>query len=127
MLADHFGPERIAIGEAKRITGDVVIRFSGQGQAKFRVQHACDRDGEPDDLSWCDVSAISNRDIEQKRAIDKDGAVRGPLVGFVNGTHEAVYRHHKAAWLRVVTDDEGDKELLRRCEAYSLTLRPASP
>ena len=127
MLADHFGPELIELGEPKRITGDIVLCFKGSGEAHFRIQHACDRGGEPDDLSWCDVTLISDRSIDPRSAIDTNGTVRGPLLGIVNGHAEATYRHHTASWIRIIADADDDDEAVERCGAYSVTLRPAPP
>jgi len=127
MLADHFGPEGIELGEAKRITGDTVICFRGEGEACFRVQHACDRSGQPDDLSWCDVTLISDRNIDPHTAVDASGMVKGPLVGPINGYWQATYRHHAASWIRVIPDKDDNEEEAERCGAYCVTLRPAPP
>jgi len=127
MLADHFGPEIIVLGEPKRITGDVVICFRGSVEARFRVQHASDRGGQPDELSWCDVTMLSDRNIDPNAAIDKDGGVCGPLVGKVEAYCEATYRRHSAGWLRIIPDEDNNKEEERRCAAYNVTLRPAPP
>src|SRR5262245_48781278 len=49
------------IGAAQKIeAGATRITFSGAGKARFRLQHARDCNGAPDDLSWCEVSQVSN-------------------------------------------------------------------
>jgi hypothetical protein len=61
--------------DAVKIDSDAVISFRGHGPARFRIQHARDLNGQLDELSWCDCSAMSNADIEPKAAINKDGSV----------------------------------------------------
>lgn len=116
----------------KRITTDVVIKFRGRGPARFRVQHARDAGGMPDDLSWCDVSVMSNRNATDPNAILFDGdqkgvfAVRGVLVDKVDGDVDAFYRRHTAGWLRVIPLDDIDAEARKQCQAYTISIQPVT-
>lgn len=122
----------IELGKPARITSDVVIQFRGDGPARFRIQHARDDGGVPDDISWCDVSGISNRKLSDPHAvlIDHDekkmSAVRTMLVEQIDGDHEAVYRRHSAGWIRVIPFDDDDPKGLEQCQAYTITLKPVT-
>jgi hypothetical protein len=117
----------VELGEARRINSDVVIEFRGQGPAAFRVQHARDEAGVPDELSWCDVSLISDRRLDPARVIDAESMVRGMFVGQLDGDHDAIYRRHRADWIRVLPlEDDDDMEARKRCQAYSIKLFPVT-
>lgn len=124
---DGFG-----LGVPAAIDSDVVIQFRGEGVARFRVQHARDAGGMPDDLSWCDVTSISNRNVEPERMIVVDdrtmrgATVRGWLVGEVNGDFDAVYRRHNAGWLRVLPLDDDDEKEWTKCQAYTISIQKAA-
>jgi hypothetical protein len=115
----------VELGEARRIKGDVVIEFRGHGPASFRVQHARDEAGVPDELSWCDVTLMSDRRLDPRRVVDGESMVRGMFVGQLDGDHDAIYRRHKADWIRVMPDDD-DMEARKRCQAYSIKLFPVT-
>ena len=113
------------LGEAQRITGDARISFRGAGPARFRLEHARDCNGEPDSLSWCEVSQASNgavaRPTEEGLAHGRV-LLNGVLVDVIDGDTEVLYRRHNAGWLRVVAHDQDDEEEVKRCGAYTLTL-----
>lgn len=126
-------PDMVELGKPTRIASDVVIQFRGEGMARFRVQHARDAGGMPDDLSWCDVSALSNRNASPQGMIIIDdktekrgGIVRGLLVDQVNGDQDAFYRRHTAGWIRVLPFDDDNEEERERCQAYSISIRVAT-
>jgi hypothetical protein len=48
------------LGLPHRINSNVRVSFRGAGRARFRLQHTGTRDGKPDPLGWCEVSAVSN-------------------------------------------------------------------
>lgn len=106
-----------------RIDGDVLIRFCGVGRARFRLQHAADRDGVPDDLGWCDISAVSNRRNAPEAAIDHDHGVRAVLVDQVNGEATVFYRRFTASWLRILPHYE-DEEAREQCSRYRISMEP---
>jgi hypothetical protein len=119
------------LGVPVRITGNTRISFRGSGRARFRLQHAgSTHDGEPDALSWCEVSAMSDARLAEPRdAVDRDGTVRGSvLLDVVNGDLEVLYRRYSADWLRVVPLDEADGELdedaLDACMKYEIRIEP---
>lgn len=123
-----MSPESVELGRPTPITSDVVIQFRGEGPARFRVQHARDAGGMPDDLSWCDVSALSNRNAAPRKMViiddkkeQRGGIVRGVLVDQVDGDQDAFYRRHTAGWLRVIPFDEEDRE---QCQTYSISIYP---
>src|SRR4029077_11717647 len=124
--------DSVELGKPTHITGDVVIQFRGEGKARFRVQHARDAGGMPDDLSWCDVTAISNRNVVPEQMVLKDerkekgATVRGWLVEQINGDYDVAYRRHLASWLRVVPLEDDNEEERRRCQAYSISIRVAA-
>lgn len=117
------GGVHVAVGEALRIDGDVVISFRGAGPARFRVQHTRDADGAPDDLAWCDCSMMSNADIEPKDAVE-DGMV-AVLVDAIDGDRDIRYRRFKADWLRVLAHDDEDETEREACARYAVTILPA--
>ena len=130
VLFDHgtVTPQRLH-GKAARIA------FNGRGQARFRLQHTRDLDGTPDQLSWCEVSALSNGRVDPARTIDPRSAmVRGLLVDRVDGEAEVIYRRHIADWLRVVPFDGGSEPIELRtppacpcclgCAGYRVTMEP---
>ena len=89
------------------------------------MQHARDCNGEPDDLSWADVTMMSDRRIEPRQALDREGAVRGVMLDYVDGNVERIYRRHTADWMRVVASDDQTEEELERCStAYIVTIGP---
>jgi hypothetical protein len=113
------------LGKPIRITGDVRVAFRGSGRARFRLQHTADRDGEPDELSWCDVSNLSNRDLaDPADAIDANGFVSGFLVDVVDGDLDVLYRRHAANWLRAVPLDEDDAANTEACTRYAIAVEP---
>jgi len=124
-LIDWFSASRLRLGEAKPISGDVVISFRGKGAAQFRVQHARDRKGIPDELSWADVTRMSDRTVEPRAVIDRGHIVHGLFVDHVNGDRDAFYRRHKASWIRVIANED-NPDSLKRCRAYTITMRPAA-
>lgn len=125
-LFSWFPRQRLRLGEARRLSGDVVISFCGTGEARFRVQHTRDRFGKPDELGWCDVSALSDSRLNQFAAYDKgEHLVRGLFVDVIKGDREAIYRHYKAAWLRVIPAED-DAATRKQCAAYAISLRPAA-
>ena len=129
MTDQTMSPDAVELGKPTHIDGDVVIQFRGEGLARFRVQHARDAGGMPDDLSWCDVSAISNRNIQPEKMVVIDdrktrgSTVRGWLVDQVNGDIDVGYRRHLASWLRVLPFEDDNDEELKRCQAYSISIR----
>src|SRR3954454_1812279 len=107
------------------LAGDgAVIRFEGVGRARFRLQHARDRHGKPDRMSWADVSNLSNGEIPESQAIDPASAMvrGGVLADFVDGDTMVVYRRHRAEWLRVLPFDHHDKANILACRAYVVSL-----
>jgi hypothetical protein len=113
------------LGVPHRITGNVRVSFRGAGRARFRLQHTADRNGEPEALSWCEVSAMSDARLADPRdAVDGDGMVRGVLVNFVDGDLELLYRRHTADWLRLIPHDDEDEENIERCARYDITVEP---
>lgn len=123
---------QILLGVPVAINSDVMIQFRGEGMARFRVQHARDAGGMPDDLSWCDVTAISNRNVSPQNVVLKDEAeekgatVRGWLVEVINGNYDAVYRRHRANWLRVLPLEDDNEKELEQCLAYTISIRPVT-
>jgi hypothetical protein len=110
------------IGQPVHITGDMRVRFAGAGRARFRLQHAADRNGAPDDLSWTDVTLVSG--LNPERAFNvKDLSVRGFLVEWIEDQAEIFYRRHTASWLRVVPFDD-DKEAVRQCKSFRVSMVP---
>ena len=103
------------LGEPQRIGGDVRVRFRGEGPARFRLQHAGDLGGEPNELTWCDVSNVGPSDEV------RNGEIRSVLVGRIEGDTEVIYRHHTADWLRVVAEDEREEEA---CRQFTLEVEP---
>jgi len=102
-------------GKAARIV------FRGQGAARFRLQHTRDLDGVPDELSWCEVSNLSNgRVVDPVTLVDKvAGTVRGGfLVDQVEGDAEVIYRRHIADWLRVLPFEDSDEASEQDCAGY---------
>ncbi|WP_027584027.1 hypothetical protein [Bradyrhizobium sp. Ai1a-2] len=116
----------VALGEAVRIEGDALISFRGSGPAQFRIQHTRDDGGQPDDLTWCDVSQICNGDIADPRtAVGKDSMVP-LLVDTIDGDRDIRYRRYKADWLRVLPLDDDDEEMRERCARYAIVIGPPS-
>lgn len=115
------------LGEPRKIEGDVLISFRGQGRARFRVQHGRDDNGEPDDLTWCDVSLISHAKVDDpKKVVNREGLVP-VLLDIVDGDLDVPYRRHKADWLRVLPVDEQDEEARDRCKQYKISITPVQP
>jgi hypothetical protein len=99
------------------------ISFTGEGRARFRLQHTRDRNGEPDDLAWADVTLVSDATRTPKAAINGgDSTVSGVLVDWVEGEQKVFYRRYRAEWIRVVPHDEEDEEALKQCAAFSVTM-----
>ena len=120
VLFDHgtVTPQPVT-GKAARIV------FRGQGAARFKLQHTRDLDGTPDDLSWCDVSNLSNgRVVDPVNLVDKvAGTVRGGfLVDQVEGDAEVIYRRHIADWIRVLPFEDNDKASEQDCVDYVVSL-----
>ena len=105
------------LGEPYRIEGDVRVSFRGQGKARFRLQHARDMNGQPDDLSWCDVSTLSGRE----KPWAQHGMEYTTLVDTVHGDVDLEYHRFKADWLRVVPHDDDEAE---PCSQYSFNVSP---
>lgn len=129
----------IRLDEPERIDGDVTLKLTGSGKARFRFQHTRDCDGQPDSLSWSDVTVMSHRflpdpeSVVVSEAIDKDrkgsGSVRGVVLDMVDGDVEIPYRRHTASWIRVVpfltyNDPETDREVTESCSRYRISLEP---
>jgi hypothetical protein len=108
----------VALGEPRRVRGDVVIGFRGAGRARFRVSHARDSQGEPDPFTWFDVSRVNDRSIAPEQAIRAN--VAELLVDSVEGDCEFGYRRIAHDWLRVLPLDEEDKEAVAACRAYAV-------
>jgi hypothetical protein len=101
------------------------IVFRGEGAARFRLQHTRDLDGTPDELSWCDVSNLSNgRAADPVALVDKvAGTVRGGfLVDQVHGDAEVLYRKHIADWLRVLPFEDPNEESETQCLPYVVSV-----
>jgi len=122
-LLHRLSRQRLALGEARRLNGDVVVSFRGHGPAQFRVQHTSDHHGKPYEFGWCDVSVMSDARFDPRSVVDNEHIVRGLFVDRINGDRDALYRHYKAAWLRVIPFDDS-KEVRRACAAYTVSLRP---
>ena len=103
------------LGDPHRVGGNVRVIFRGDGPARFRLQHAGDLGGEPDELTWCDVSNAGPADEL------KNGEIRSVLVGRIEGDTEVIYRRHTAEWLRVVPEEDSEAEACRR---YNLEVVP---
>jgi hypothetical protein len=121
------------LGVPVHITGNVRIAFRGSGRARFRLQHTGSRDGQPDDLMWCEVSNLSNAALASPTdALDSDGVtvIGGVLVDVVDGDLEVLYRRHTADWLRVVPLDgatgeiEDDPDNFTACLKYEISIEP---
>lgn len=109
----------------RKISGTLTrIAFHGEGEARFVLQHTRDEDGKPDELSWVDVSGMSDGSIDQQDEVtgfDYKGApkrwlayVRRPvLVDRVNGNVDVLYRRHIAEWLRVIPMEESGAVMVR--------------
>jgi hypothetical protein len=121
--------DKVLLGVPVAIRGDVVIQFRGQGLARFRVQHARDEGGAPDELSWCDVTAISNRNVSPDDVVlvdhkeERGATVRGWLVEVINGDYDATYRRHSADWIRILPLEDDNEKELEACLAYSISIR----
>ena len=114
----------LALGEAVRIEGNVTISFRGCGRARFRIQHTRDLDGEPDAVTWCDVSQICNADVaDPMTAVGSDSMVP-LLVDTIDSDHDVRYRRYKADWLRVLPLDD-DEAAIEACARYAITIAPA--
>lgn len=101
----------------------VPIRFSGQGRARFRLQHTADRHGQPDDLLWADVTSVCDARQRPRDALNTgDHTIGGVLVDWIEGEAIVFYRRFRAKWLRVVPHDEGDDEALALCRAYTVNM-----
>ena len=123
-LLHRLSRDRLALGEARRLSSDVIVSFRGKGAARFRVQHTADYHGKPWEFGWCDVSVMSDARFEPRSMVDSGHIVRGLFVDRITGDRDALYRHYKAAWLRVIPFDDS-KETRRACAAYAISLRPA--
>jgi hypothetical protein len=124
-LLHRLSPHRAVLGQPIRISGEMLtISFRGQGPVRFRVQHAGDEHGEPDELSWCDVSMISNANIDPEAAIGRDHNV-SVLVDQINGDRDIHYRRHRASWMRILANEDQDEEARNRCRHYKIAIKPA--
>ena len=111
------------------------IAFRGEGEARFLLQHTRDLDGVPDEVSWCDVSAMSNGRVDPRTTVDglsengrTLGSVRGgTLIDRVQGELEVFYRRHIADWLRVVPWEgkQGNGGCCHPCASYRVTMEKA--
>lgn len=107
------------------IHGDVyAIRFSGEGEARFRLQHTRDVNGEPDALGWCEVSGLSFP-LATRENMVLDDLVRGLMVDRVSGPVEVSYKRFRAQWIRVIPFDTADKSLVAACKNYRVELEEA--
>lgn len=106
------------------LEGDgAVIRFEGDGRARFRIQHTRDRAGRPDRFGWVDVSNLSNGEMEEDTAVDqRTNLVRGVIADVIEGDTMVVYRRHVAAWLRVLPFDHHDKANIVACRAFVVSM-----
>lgn len=114
--------KRLRLNRPTKINGDVCIRFRGKGRARFRLQHAGGND-EPEEILWCDVSAMSDRRVKPEEMVKDHFVRRGVLVDVIEGETAIQYRRHAANWLRVVPLDETEEQ---QCKRYSVTLEPVS-
>lgn len=115
------------LGVPQKITaGNTRISFRGAGPARFKVQHARDCDGQPDALSWCDVSQASNgaRDGPTKQTHGHGAVHSGMLVDVVDGDTDVIYRRHNAGWLRVVAASDEEPDEVKKCSGYAIRLEP---
>jgi len=119
VLYDHgtITPQPVKAGTAR-------IVFRGEGAARFRLQHTRDLDGVPDDLSWCDVSNLSNGRVDPTNLYDRvNGTVRGGfLVDHVEGDAEVIYRRHIADWIRVLPFEAQEDPTERECVPYVVSM-----
>lgn len=100
----------------------VPIRFNGEAKARFRLQHTADRNGEPDDLLWADVTRVSDAAQKPRDSFNAgDHTISGVLVDWIEGEMTVFYRRFKAKWLRVIPHDD-DEEALAQCRAFSATM-----
>jgi hypothetical protein len=121
------------LGLPHRINSNVRVSFRGAGRARFRLQHTGTRDGKPDPLGWCEVSAVSNgalacpADAIDIRTLEVPGGV---LVDVVDGDVDVLYRRHSADWLRVIPLDDATGELdadnLDACLGYAISIEPVA-
>ena len=117
VLFDHGTvTPRLLSGRAARII------FRGQGAARFRLQHTRDLHGVPDELSWCEVSSLSNGRVDPVPIDRINGSVRSVLIDHVDGDMEVIYRRHIADWLRVVPFDSNDEPIEQDCAGYVVSL-----
>ena len=123
----------------RKISGTLTrIAFHGEGEARFCLQHTRDDNGQPDELSWVDVSGMSDGRLESPLT-ELDGIkpgmttlppryigmVRRPvLVDRVAGEVDVLYRRHIAEWLRVIPMDikQGNGGCCHPCAAYRVTM-----
>lgn len=113
------------LSEAHRVEGDVRVEFRGTGRARFRLQHTRSFNGEPDTLSWSDVTQVSNGALASPEdGVDGRTRLVGVLVDWVEGDTDVPYRRYRADWLRVVPFDEFDKELVEQCLRYEFKVVP---
>jgi len=107
----------------RKISGTIArIAFRGEGEARFVLQHTRDEDGKPDELSWVDVSGLSDGSVDQlNQVVGLEGTairwlahVRQPvLVDRVNGNIDVLYRRSLAEWLRVIPMEESKSVMVR--------------
>jgi hypothetical protein len=126
----------------RKVSGNLArIAFHGEGEARFRLQHTRDAGGKPDELSWVDVSGMSDgllgSPLDELEGIKPGmttlppryiGAVRRPvLVDRVNGEADVLYRRHIAEWLRIIPLDvaQGNGGCCHPCGAYRVTMDEA--
>lgn len=107
------------------ISGDIyAIRFRGEGEARFRLQHTRDVNGEPDALGWCEVSGLSFPRATLETMV-QDDMVRGLMVDRVSGSVEVSYQRFRAQWIRLIPFDTADKRLVAACKSYRVELEEA--
>jgi hypothetical protein len=70
---------------------------------------------------------VSNGALARPQDAVEDNTVPGGvLVDEVDGDVDVVYRHFRAAWMRIVPFDEFDKDAVARCKTYALRILPLS-
>ena len=122
----------------RKVSGTIArIAFRGEGEARFVLQHTRDENGQPDELSWVEVSGLSDGSIDPLTEVEGWkpgmttlpprflGSVRRPvLVDRVTGNADVLYRRHIADWLRVIPLDvkQGNGGCCHPCGAYRVTM-----
>jgi len=96
--------------------GAVCVFFSGEEPDSLRGPQA--------EICLIDeIGRISDARFDPRSVVDHEHIVRGLFVDRINGDRDALYRHYKAAWLRVIPFDDS-ADVRRVCAAYAISLRP---